>query len=173
MAERPRMTAAQLANKLLADEHPDVLRDSAAWMAAELMEAEVGLSAPFRSPPRCGHTSERPDRPTARGGRADRPAPPQRRDSPWWAVLVCHHGGKVASFTLGAWPSGQPKLRGSYIANSPAASRALRADLPDSTCSHARAPVRSGAPARRCPPFVCSASVRRSAHAQRADGQRS
>jgi putative transposase len=38
MAERPRMTAAHLANKLLADEHPDVLRDSAAWMAAELMQ---------------------------------------------------------------------------------------------------------------------------------------
>jgi transposase-like protein len=31
----------QLANKLLVDEHPDVLRESAAWMAAELMEAEV------------------------------------------------------------------------------------------------------------------------------------
>ena len=42
MADRPRMTAAQLANKLLVDQHPDVLRDSAAWMAAELMEAEVG-----------------------------------------------------------------------------------------------------------------------------------
>jgi len=41
MADRPRMTGAQLANKLLVDEHPDVLRDSAAWMAAELMEAEV------------------------------------------------------------------------------------------------------------------------------------
>jgi putative transposase len=41
MADRPRMTAAQLANKLLVDEHPDVLGDSAAWMAAELMEAEV------------------------------------------------------------------------------------------------------------------------------------
>jgi putative transposase len=41
MADRPRMTAAQLANKLLVDEHPDVLRESAAWMAAELMEAEV------------------------------------------------------------------------------------------------------------------------------------
>ena len=41
MAERPRMTAAQLANKLLADEHPDGLRDSATWMAAELVEAEV------------------------------------------------------------------------------------------------------------------------------------
>ncbi len=41
MAEGPRMTAAQLANKLLVDEHPDGLRESAAWMAAELMEAEV------------------------------------------------------------------------------------------------------------------------------------
>jgi putative transposase len=41
MADRSRMTAAQLANKLLVDEHPDLLRESAAWMAAELMEAEV------------------------------------------------------------------------------------------------------------------------------------
>jgi hypothetical protein len=32
MADRPRMTAAQVANKLLVDEHPDVLRESAAWM---------------------------------------------------------------------------------------------------------------------------------------------
>jgi putative transposase len=42
MAERPRMTAAQLADKLMADEHADVLRESVAWMAAQLMDAEVG-----------------------------------------------------------------------------------------------------------------------------------
>jgi hypothetical protein len=41
MAEGPRMTAAQLADKLLQDEHADVLRESVAWMAARLMEAEV------------------------------------------------------------------------------------------------------------------------------------
>jgi hypothetical protein len=41
MAERARMTAAQLADKLLQDEHADVLRESVAWMARELMEAEV------------------------------------------------------------------------------------------------------------------------------------
>jgi putative transposase len=41
MAERPRMTAAQLADKLLSEEHADMLRESAAWMARELMEAEV------------------------------------------------------------------------------------------------------------------------------------
>jgi Transposase, Mutator family len=41
MAERARMTAAQLADELLADEHADVLRESVAWMARELMEAEV------------------------------------------------------------------------------------------------------------------------------------
>jgi transposase-like protein len=41
MAEGPRMTAAQLADKLLADEHADVLRESVAWMAAQLMNAEV------------------------------------------------------------------------------------------------------------------------------------
>jgi putative transposase len=41
MAERARMTAAQLADKLLADEHADVLRESVAWMAHQLMEADV------------------------------------------------------------------------------------------------------------------------------------
>jgi putative transposase len=41
MAERPRMTAAQLADKLLSDEHADVLLESVAWMAKELMEADV------------------------------------------------------------------------------------------------------------------------------------
>jgi Transposase, Mutator family len=41
MAEGPRMTSAQLADKLLASEHADVLRQSVAWIVAELMEAEV------------------------------------------------------------------------------------------------------------------------------------
>jgi putative transposase len=41
MAEGPRMTAAQVADKLLSGEHGDVLRQSVAWMVAELMEAEV------------------------------------------------------------------------------------------------------------------------------------
>jgi hypothetical protein len=35
------MTAAQLADKLLASDHADVLRDSLAWLVAELMDAEV------------------------------------------------------------------------------------------------------------------------------------
>ena len=41
MAEGPRMTAAQLADKLMADEHADVLRESVAWMATQLMETEL------------------------------------------------------------------------------------------------------------------------------------
>ena len=41
MAERARMTAAKLADKLMSDEHADVLRESVAWMARELMEADV------------------------------------------------------------------------------------------------------------------------------------
>jgi putative transposase len=41
MADRPRMTAAQLVDKLLASEHADVLRESIAWLAAELVDAEV------------------------------------------------------------------------------------------------------------------------------------
>src|ERR1044072_2487290 len=59
MADRPRMTAAQLANKLLIEEHPDVLHESAAWMAAELMEAEVaaqiGAELGERTPERATH----------------------------------------------------------------------------------------------------------------------
>jgi transposase-like protein len=41
MAEGHRMTAAQPADKLLSDEHTDVLRESVAWMAHQLMEADV------------------------------------------------------------------------------------------------------------------------------------
>ena len=42
MAEGHRMTAADLVDKLLQDEHADVLRDSLAWLLTQLMEAEVG-----------------------------------------------------------------------------------------------------------------------------------
>jgi hypothetical protein len=49
MAERPRMTAAQLADKLLADEHADVLRESVAWMAAQLMETDIAAPRTSRS----------------------------------------------------------------------------------------------------------------------------
>ncbi len=42
MAEGHRMTAADLVDKLLQDEHADVLRDSVAWLVTQLMEAEVG-----------------------------------------------------------------------------------------------------------------------------------
>jgi putative transposase len=59
MAEGPRMTAAQLADKLLSDEHADVLRESVAWMAQQLMEAEVtgrtGAELGERSPDRLTH----------------------------------------------------------------------------------------------------------------------
>jgi len=41
MAEGHRMTAANLVDKLMADEHADVLRDSVAWLVEELMNAEV------------------------------------------------------------------------------------------------------------------------------------
>ena len=41
MAEDSRMTAAQVVDKLMAFEHADVLRESVAFMVAELMEAEV------------------------------------------------------------------------------------------------------------------------------------
>jgi transposase-like protein len=53
------MTAAQLADKLLQDEHADVLLASVAWMARELMEADVsakvGAELGERSPDRLTH----------------------------------------------------------------------------------------------------------------------
>ena len=42
MAEGHRMTAADLVDKRMSDEHADVLRDSVAWLVTQLMEAEVG-----------------------------------------------------------------------------------------------------------------------------------
>ena len=65
MAEGPRMTAAQLADKLLGDEHADVVRESVAWMVEQLMEAEVtaqigaapGERTPERTAQRNGHRS--------------------------------------------------------------------------------------------------------------------
>ena len=42
MAEGHRMTAADLVDKLMSDEHADVLCDSLAWLLTQLMEAEVG-----------------------------------------------------------------------------------------------------------------------------------
>jgi putative transposase len=41
MAEDRRMTAAQVVDKLVGSEHADVVRESVAWVVAELMEAEV------------------------------------------------------------------------------------------------------------------------------------
>jgi putative transposase len=59
MAERARMTAAQLADNLLSSEHADVVRESVAWMVAELMEAEVaaqvGAEHGERTPERLTH----------------------------------------------------------------------------------------------------------------------
>jgi transposase-like protein len=53
------MTAAQLADKLLADEHADVLCESVAWMAAQLMDADVaariGAELGERTPERLTH----------------------------------------------------------------------------------------------------------------------
>jgi transposase-like protein len=41
MAEKGRMTAAQLVDKVMASEHADVVRESVAWLVAELMDAEI------------------------------------------------------------------------------------------------------------------------------------
>jgi putative transposase len=41
MAEKGRMTAVELVDKLMGSEHADVVRESVAWLVAEVMEVEV------------------------------------------------------------------------------------------------------------------------------------
>jgi len=41
MAEEPRMTAAEVVDKIIGGGHVDVVRESVAWLVGELMEAEV------------------------------------------------------------------------------------------------------------------------------------
>src|SRR5215213_9076314 len=43
MAEDRRMTAAQVVDKIMGSEHVDVVRESVAWVVAELMDAEVSV----------------------------------------------------------------------------------------------------------------------------------
>jgi transposase-like protein len=62
MAEGHRMTAAHLADKLMRDEHADVLRHSVALIAQQLMEAEVASQTGAE------HGERSPDRVTHRNG---------------------------------------------------------------------------------------------------------
>jgi putative transposase len=41
MAEMRRMTPVELVDKVMSSEHADVVRESVAWVAAEIMDAEV------------------------------------------------------------------------------------------------------------------------------------
>ena len=82
----PQDTAAHLADKLLQDEHADLLRESVAWMAAQLMDAEVtarigaelGERAPDRTTQRNGY---RPREWTTRVGSIELAIPKLRQGS--------------------------------------------------------------------------------------------
>jgi Transposase, Mutator family len=98
MADRPRMTADQLVDKLLASEHADVLRESIAWLVAELMDAEVatlvGAELGERAPDR--RTTQRNGyRPQDLGhpGRLDRAGHPQ---AALWQLLPLVPGAPPA-----------------------------------------------------------------------------
>src|SRR3954452_8083442 len=67
MAEDRRMTAAQVVDKLMGSEHGDVVRESVAWVGAELMEAEVAGQIGAER----GEVS--PERVTQRNGYRQRP----------------------------------------------------------------------------------------------------
>jgi putative transposase len=67
MAEDRRMTAAQVVDKLMGSEHADVVRESVAWVVAELMESEVAAQIGAER----GEVS--PERVTQRNGYRPRP----------------------------------------------------------------------------------------------------
>ena len=75
MAENRRMTAAQLADKLISSEHADVVRESVAWMVAELMEAEVAPRSAPRSARSRLRSAQRSATATARADGTRVPAP--------------------------------------------------------------------------------------------------
>src|SRR5688572_14352767 len=62
MAENRRMTPAELADKLMSSEHADVVRESVAFVVAELMEAEVSAQIG------AAHGEVSPERVTRRNG---------------------------------------------------------------------------------------------------------
>ena len=66
MAEKGRMTAAGLVDKLMGSEHADVVRESVAWLVAEVMEAEVADQIG------AGLGEVSPDRVTQRNGYRER-----------------------------------------------------------------------------------------------------
>ena len=87
------MTAAQLADKLLANEHADVLRESVVWIVAELMDAEVAAQI------------------GAEHGRAHRPGdPPQRLPGPIWDTRV----GEVELRSPGCGTAGTSRRSSSH-----------------------------------------------------------
>jgi putative transposase len=67
MAEDRRMTAAQVVDKLMGSEHADVVRESVAWLVAELIDAEVAAQIGAER----GEVS--PERVTHRNGYRQRP----------------------------------------------------------------------------------------------------
>ena len=62
MAESTRMTAAELVDKLMGEEHRDVVRESVAWLCRELIEAEVSAQIGAE------HGEVNPERLTQRNG---------------------------------------------------------------------------------------------------------
>ena len=121
MAERPRMTAAQLADKLLADEHADVLRESVAWMAAQLMEtdvaARIGAELGERSSDRLTHRNGyRPRAWETRVGEIELAIPKLRQGSYFPSFLEprragAGRGGAGGLCQRGLDPQGRPAGR--------------------------------------------------------------
>jgi putative transposase len=86
MAESQRMTIDEVVAKLLSEEHVDLVRESLAWVVAQLMEAEVtdlvGAELGERTPDRATHRNGyRPRRWDTRAGEIELQIPKLRRGS--------------------------------------------------------------------------------------------
>src|SRR5215218_360227 len=86
MAEKGRMTAGQVVDKLMGSEHVDVVRESVAWLVGELMEAEVaaqiGAELGEVSPERVTHRNGyRPRSWSTRAGEIELAIPKLRQGS--------------------------------------------------------------------------------------------
>ena len=112
MAESTRMTAAELVDKLMGEEHRDVVRESVAWLCRELIEAEVsaqigaehGESPPTASPTA---TATEPGAGIPAPARSSSPSPSSAR-----AAISRASSSPVAAPSRRSWPVQEAYVNG-------------------------------------------------------------
>ncbi len=110
MAEKGRMTAAQVVDKVMGSEHVDVVRESVAWLVGELMEAEVsaqiGAELGEVSPERVAHRNGYRPRPwQPRAGEIELAIPKLRSRSCAPAVTSRRFWSRASALSRRWWRS--------------------------------------------------------------------